>query len=96
MEWWTILIFGGVVWWLWPKLFGNDPPVPTSPPRLSSLEDLRATIEPPSPTAAAAFSAMERVRDRMIEVGASREELDQLTALAPILLRVPAAEEVAS
>jgi hypothetical protein len=96
MEWWTVLIFGSVVWWLWPKLFGGEPPKTLRDaikPGTPSLEELEQTAAQADPSASEAFRAMERVRDRMVEVGAASNEIEQLTSLAPILLRVPSPEE---
>jgi len=93
VEWWTILICGGVVWWLWPKLFGNSPPpVQAEPLTLDNVAD-RIRVASATPvehsSSVEAFRALETVRDQMIESGASEQEIAQLIELAPTLLRIP-------
>lgn len=93
MSWWMIVLVGAGVWWAWPKLFAT-----TTAAGSAAVQSLSQTVDQVLPaktaaTAATAFRSMETLRDRMIEVGASSEELEQLTTLAPILLRVPPAKE---
>ena len=91
MNLWIIIAAGVAAWWFWPKLSGTA----AAAPNWRSLDEMSDLVTPHMNTASAAFCAMETVRNRMLEVGASAEEIEQLTTLAPVLLRkqVPQATE---
>lgn len=88
MNSWMIILAIAAAWWYWPKLSSNSTASPTSnqPRPLDNVaSELAASLAPD--TASGAFRAMETVRDRMLDVGATDTEVDQLTQLAPVLLR---------
>ncbi len=91
---WLLVAAAFAIYFFW--LWSGASPSSSSPDdrplqRWATLEPLSPIIESQSllSTAATAFASMEQVRDRMIAVGATQDEIDQLLALAPILLRVP-------
>lgn len=90
MNLWIIIAAGVAAWWFWPRLSGT-----AAAPSWRSLDEAADLVAPHVNTASVAFCAMEKVRNRMLEVGASAEEIEQLTTLAPVLLRkqVPQATE---
>lgn len=94
MNLWMIIAAGVAAWWFWPKLSGSSSSTSTAT-NWRSLDDVAGLVSLNTNTASAAFCAMETVRNRMLEVGASAEEIEQLTTLAPVLLRkqVPQATE---
>jgi hypothetical protein len=92
MSWWMIAMIGIVVWWFWPRIVAGMSASPVGS-NTATLDDYAAAIKMASPNHDTAFAAMVVVRDRLLELGASAAELEQLTTLAPILLRMPPTKE---